>query len=98
MQLAQDPAAVASDESEQCSLGLKQFCAGAILDGQVEKQMAVDNVGMSFALAAPHAGQPTSYPLSKEPLVESFTDFGEELAVGIIKRDRPRPVNRRVGN
>ena len=97
-ELAQDAAAVSSNKSEQRSLSLKEPRAGAILDGQVEKQVAVDDVGVGFALSAPYARQPTSYSPPKEPLVESFTDFGEELAVGIIKRDRARPVNRCVGN
>ena len=58
----------------------------------------MDDVSMGFALSAPHARQPTSYSPPKEPFVESLTDFGEKLAVGIIKRDRTRPVNRRVGD
>jgi len=60
--------------------------------------MTVDDVGVSFALSAPHARQPTCRAPSKEPFVESFTDFGEQLAIGIVKHDRARPVDRRVGN
>ena len=87
-----------TDESEQCRLNLKEPRTGAVLDGQVKEQMAVDDVRMGFALSAPHARQPTSYSPPKEPFVESLTDFGEKLAVGIIKRDRTRPVEGRVGN
>jgi hypothetical protein len=59
--------------------------------------MTVHNVGVGFALAAPHASQAAS-AASKEPFVETLTDFGEELAVGIVKRDRTRPVDRGMGN
>ena len=97
-ELAQDAAAVPTDESEQRSLDLKEPSAGAILDRQVEEQMAVDDIGVGFALSAPHARQPTYNAPSKEPFVESLTDFGEELAVGIVKHDRARPVDRRMGN
>jgi hypothetical protein len=64
----------------------------------VEQQMAVNDVGVGFALSAPYARQPTRNAPSKEPFVESLTDFGEELAAGIIKRDRTRPMDRGVGN
>ena len=97
-ELAQDAAAVTTDETRQCSLDLKEPSAGAILDRQVEEQVTVDDVGVGFALSAPHARQPTSNAPPKEPFVESLTDFGEELAVGIIKHDRARPVDRRMGN
>jgi hypothetical protein len=30
--------------------------------------------------------------------VKSFTDLGEEFAIGIIKHDRARPVDRGMGN
>ena len=72
-ELAQYAAAVSSNKSEHYSLSLKQRRAGAILDGQVEKQMAVDDVGVGFALAAPHACQPTSYSPPKKPFVKSLT-------------------------
>ena len=97
-ELAQDAAAVASDESEECGLNLKEPSAGAILDRQVKEQMAVHDVGVGLALATPYARQPTRNTASKEPFVESLTDFGEELAVGIVKHDRARPVDRRMGN
>ena len=89
---------MATDESEQCSLGLEEPRAGAILDRQVEEQMTVDDVGVGFALSAPHARQPTHNAPPKEPFVESFTDFGEQLAIGIVKHVRARPVDRRMGN
>ena len=97
-ELAQDAAAVPTDESEQCGLDLKEPRARAILDGQVEEQMAVDDVGVGFALAAPYARQPTRNAAPKKPFVESLTDFGEELAVGIVKHDRARPMDGRMGN
>jgi hypothetical protein len=60
--------------------------------------MAVDDVGVSLAFAAPHARQSTRKAAPQEPFVESFTDFGEELAAGIIKSDCARPVNGCMGN
>jgi hypothetical protein len=87
-ELPQNAAAVTTDEMKQRSLSLQQPRAGAILGRQVEEQMAVNDVGVGFALSAPHACQTTRDAASKEPLVESLTDFGEELAVGIVKRDR----------
>ena len=84
--------------SEKSGLGLEEPRADAILDGQVEEQMAVDDVGVSLALSAPHARQSTDNSSPEEPFVKSFTDFGEEFAVGIIKHDRARPVDRRMGN
>ena len=59
-ELAQDAATLATDESEECSLNLKKPSASAILNRQVEEQMAVNDVSVRFALAAPHARQPTS--------------------------------------
>ena len=58
-ELAQDAAAMPPDESEQGGLGLEEPRADAILNRQVEEQMAVHDVGVSFALSAPHARQPT---------------------------------------
>ena len=83
---------------KRCGLDLKEPRAGAILYRQVEEQMAVDDVGVGFALAAPYARQPTSDAPPEEPFVESFTDFGEEFAIGIVKHDRARPVDRGMGN
>ena len=60
--------------------------------------MAMDDVGVSFALSAPYARQATRNAAPKKPFVKSFTDLGEELAVGIIKHDRARPVDGRMGN
>ena len=60
--------------------------------------MAVNDVGVGLALSAPYARQATCDAAAKEPFMESFTDFGEERAVGIIEDDRARPVNCRMGN
>ena len=59
-ELAQDTAAVAANETEQCGLGLEEPGARAKIDGQMEQQVAVDDVGVSFALAAPYASQTAS--------------------------------------
>jgi hypothetical protein len=79
-------------------LSLEEPCTRAVLYGQVKEHMAVDDIGMSLALAAPHARQPTDDSSPKEPFVKSFTDFGEEFAVGIIEDHRARPVDGRMGN
>jgi hypothetical protein len=97
-ELAQDTAAVAADETEQRSLGLEKPRAAAILGWQVEEQMAVHDVGVGLALAAPHTRKSTRNTPPKQPFVESFTDFGEKSAIGIIESIRARPVDRRVGN
>ena len=86
------------DETRQRSFGLEEPRTSAILDGQVKEQMAVDDVGVGFALSAPYARQSTRDSPPKEPFVESFTDSGEEPAIGIVKDHCARPVNRRVGN
>ena len=97
-ELTKDAAAVTTHERGQCSLDLKGPSAGAILDRQVEEQVTMDDVGVGFALSAPHARQSTNDSPPKEPFVEPLTNFGEEPAARIIKRDRARPVNRRMGN
>jgi hypothetical protein len=96
--LPQNAAAVPSDESEESGLNLKTPSASAIIDRQMEQQMAVNDVGVGFALSAPYARQPTRNAPSKEPFVESFTDFGEKFAVRIIKDHRSRPMARGMGN
>ena len=58
----------------------------------------MDDVGVSFALAAPYASQAAGSAASKKPFVKSFTDLGEEPSVGIIKHDRARPVDGRMSN
>jgi hypothetical protein len=97
-ELAKNAAAVATDEPEECGLNLKEPSAGATLDRQVKEQMAVNDVSVRLALAAPHTRQTTDDSLPEEPFVESFTDFGEELAAGIVKHDRARPMNGRMRN
>jgi hypothetical protein len=64
----------------------------------VEKQVTVNDVSKGFALATPYARQPTRNAPSKKPFMKSLTNFGEELAVGIVKRGRSRPMNCRMGN
>jgi len=97
-ELTQDAPTVASGESKQRSLSLEVPRTSAILDGQVEEQMAVNDVGVGLALSAPYARQATCDAAAKEPFMESFTDFGEERAVGIVKHDRAGPMDCCMGN
>jgi hypothetical protein len=60
--------------------------------------MAVHDVGVGFALSAPHAGQTARDSTPEEPFVEALTDFGEELSVRIIEDNRAGPMDRRMGN
>src|SRR5262245_3008895 len=55
--LAQDPAAVTINEPKQRSLNLEQPCSRPNLNGQVKEKMAVDDVGVGFALSTPYASQ-----------------------------------------
>jgi hypothetical protein len=95
-ELPEDPVAVSRDEAIHCCLDLKELCTRSVFGGQMEKEMAMDDVGVGLALAAPDSSQATGYATTNEVLVEALPNFGKALAIGIVKGDGARPVDCRV--
>jgi hypothetical protein len=58
--------------------------------------MAVDYIGVRFALAAPHPC--TRNAAAKQNLVEALTKLREAEAIMVIESDSARPVNSEMGN
>jgi hypothetical protein len=77
--LPQNAATVPSDESKESGLNLKKLSASAIIDRQMEQQVAMNDVGVGFALTAPHTRQPASNPRRRSHLCSPSRTFAKSL-------------------
>src|SRR5262249_43415835 len=89
-------ATMAAYESKKRSLDLKELCSDAVLKRQMEKQVAMNDIRVGFALAAPNPCNGNAAAM--EDLAQALANFREAGAIRVIKGDRSRPVNGEMGN
>ena len=94
--LVGDAATMKFNKTRDRVLDLKQLLAAAVFHRQVEEQVAVLDIGLPSALtlARPCPREHDAPPM--QPLVQTFADFREELAVGVVTDVGEAPMDREM--
>ena len=74
---AQIAATVMFDEAIDRRFDLNCFLSGAVLDGQVEEQMAMHDIGLATRHALANHSRSEHNSLPPQPLVQTLAEFRE---------------------